>query len=214
MSKDKVGKWFFAPFDAITDGAGLIKSGEKIELLTCSTLEKLIAAVDKSGSDWRIWGRITKFQDRNYIFIAYFLPITKPKTPAASQQIIDPNDPSIIPEDALELLRPKRVINLAKLTKGIESEADGIFTDRTGFVSRTVKDGYIFELDAVGRNIDLAGFELLKSEVLEKIITKQAKSPYELRYKAAGILTKYKGTYYLLLQRAVRTHSHQNFGNF
>lgn len=145
----------------------------------------------------------------------YFLPVTETAISLPQlekMKIKGPNEPEIIPEDIMQRLRPKRIVNLAQLKKGLTSEQDGIIAGRTGFVEQTKDGDFVFLFDALGRNIDDTSFSLLKCQALERIVTRQSESPEPLRYKIAGILTKYNGKYYLLLQRATRTYTHGNFG--
>lgn len=104
-----------------------------------------------------------------------------------------------------------------------ELEQDSILADRIGFISSCVmRDAdcakrntrYDFVLDAVGRNAPSAsgGFGLLPCEVLERTEQKQSAEIEPLRFKVAGIVTKYKGRHYLLLQKATRVYSYENFG--
>jgi hypothetical protein len=129
----------------------------------------------------------------------------KPSEPAT-----EPKEESIIPADIMKKLRPKRVVNLAKLKKMVEVEGDVTLTGRTGFVVGDEK-AKIFSIDAIGRNIEDISFALLPCQVLEHTEQKLAENALRQRYKVAGTVTKYKGRYYLLLQRAVRTYSHGNF---
>ncbi|MHC4743131.1 MAG: hypothetical protein ACYS8Z_14540 [Planctomycetota bacterium] len=90
---------------------------------------------------------------------------------------------------------------------------DSVIVDRS---ARLVKrDGKlpIFVLDALG----LAGAEgslnVLPCEVLELTELRVGAALNPLRFKIAGIRTKFKGTEYLLLQKATRVYGHGNFGN-
>jgi hypothetical protein len=47
--------------------------------------------------------------------------------------------------------------------------------------------------------------------VLELAEQRQSAVPEPVRFKIAGIVTKYKGKNYLLLQKVTRVYSHQNF---
>jgi hypothetical protein len=69
-----------------------------------------------------------------------------------------------------------------------------------------------FVLDALGRNVQHVSLRLLPCEALELTERKQAAVPEPVRFKIAGIKTAYKGQHYLLLQKATRVYSHQNFG--
>ena len=68
-----------------------------------------------------------------------------------------------------------------------------------------------FVLDALGRKEAKISLRLLPCQALEWAQREQLTDPEELRFKIAGIVTKYKGKNYLLLQRATRTYSHGNF---
>ena len=55
-------------------------------------------------------------------------------------------------------------------------------------------------------------FQLLPCQAIERLGLKRNDRVTHIRYKMTGILTKYKGRYYLLPQRARRAYSHGNFG--
>ena len=69
-----------------------------------------------------------------------------------------------------------------------------------------------FVPDALGRNVQKLSLHLLPCAALELTELKKAAEPETVRFKIAGIMTKYKGDNYLLLERAKRTYSHGNFG--
>ena len=222
LSKDvKTNKWFFSADEDISDGKAVVKAGRTIEMLPSSTLEKMTADMEKDLSiPVRLWARVTKYRGKNFLFATYFVPMSetteqpqpKPK-PAEDKQdepAIEPQEDSIIPADIMEKLRPKRVVNLAKLKKVVEVEGDVTLANRTGFVAGD-EEAKTFKIDALGRNIEDISFELLPCETLEYTERKIAENDLRKRYKVAGIITKYKGRYYLLLQRAIRTYSHGNF---
>ena len=75
-------------------------------------------------------------------------------------------DDSIIPADVMKMLKPKRVVNLAKLTDLVDAEHNVILADRTGFI---VDDqaGRAFQLDAFGRKVEGISFRLLPCEVFQ-----------------------------------------------
>jgi len=104
-----------------------------------------------------------------------------------------------------------------------ELKRDSILADRIGFIrSCVIRDAdcakrntrYDFVLDAFGRNAPSTsgGFGLLPCEVLERAEQKQSDEVEPLRFEVAGIVTKYKGKHYLLLQKATRVYSYENFG--
>ena len=72
--------------------------------------------------------------------------------------------------------------------------------------------GYVFEADALGRGVGKFAIKLLPCQKLEDAITQVRNESNPVRFNVAGILTKYKGEQYLLLQKATRMYSYGNFG--
>ena len=201
-------EWLFVPFDSLTDGRGIIKSGASIRILPSGMLDKLTK--DRKGriGSFRIWGKLTKYNNRNYIYLSYFLPVTAPSV--ADSNIVEANIPEIIPDDVMAMLQPRRIVNLAELKKGLSAESDGVIINRSGFLRKSDK-GFFFDFDALGRNVDSQSFKLLNCRILEVMTNKQKYSAGLLRFKISAILTKYKGQRFLLLQRATIAFSHGNF---
>ena len=139
-------------------------------------------------------------------------------TPQKSQQqetrptINEPNDVLAIPKEIIEKLKPRRIVRTAQLRKGLELKQDFILADRTGFIAKQGDSGLVFVFDALGRNVRQASFGLLPCQALERAQRTQSVETEPLRFKIAGILTEYRGDYYLLLQRAIQVYSHENFG--
>lgn len=206
-------KWFFTVFEPLTDGKGFLTS--TAEILPCSMLEKLTAIVDNNSSV-RIWGKLTTYQNINYVYLSYFLQVKKaveanePNVPALQPELKDPNETQIIPDEALALLKPKRIISLTELKKPTGIESDGIIADRTGFLD-FAKDGSYFGFDGIGRNVDGLQLPLLACQELEKMEKAQKDSAFPVRFKIFGIVTKYKNRNYLFLQRAAILYSNGNF---
>jgi hypothetical protein len=202
------GKWYFSVYEPTTDGKGFITSPAQI--LPSSTLEKLTAVASEQNNSFRIWGKLTTYKGENYVYPSYFLQVTKVVDVNTPTEQTDANETKIIPDDALALLKPTRVINLAELKKPMGVEADGVLTDRTGFLKLS-PEGCYFAFDALGRNIDLLQLPLLPCKELEEMEKQQAQSAFPLRFKIFAIVTKYQGKNYLLLQRAARLYSRGNF---
>ena len=203
-------QWYFTVFEPLMDGKGAISPQTPVAILPSSTLEKLSSVVSAEKNSYRIWGKFTKFENKNYVYLSYFLPVAPAEEPAKiDEDSNDVNETKIIPEDALLLLKPKRIISLAELKKPIEAGADGVIIDRTGFLEKT-KDGFYFGFDEMGRNINLLHLPLLQCEELERIAKEQKDTVTALRYNISAIVTRYKGRNYLLLQRAARAY---NYGN-
>ncbi len=201
--------WYFSPFESLTDGKGSLAAGTQVQILPSSMLEKLSAAADK-GKNFRIWGKFTNYQNTNYIYLSYFLPVAEMNELLNEPEYADANEEKIIPDDVLALLRPKRIINLAEISRPLSNEADGILSDRTGFLKRN-DQGYYFAFDALGRKIDSLTLPLLKCQALENMAFLQKQTVDPLRFTVSAIVTVYKGKNYMLLQRAERAYSHGNF---
>jgi len=160
---------------------------------------------------------------------------TRQKEPELT--INEPNDELAIPQEIMARLKTTRILRTEKSApaqnapfapsgetgagqpqKGLELKHDSILADRTGFIRDSGREArgtgceVSFVLDALGRSVQRASFGLLPCEVLEQAQLEQSAEADPLRFKIAGILTRYKGSHYLLLERARRVYSHQNFG--
>ncbi|MHC5060908.1 MAG: hypothetical protein ACYTFK_07480 [Planctomycetota bacterium] len=239
-AKGSEDKWVFAADVDFSDGKGVIKAGELIELLPSGTLEQITAQIEegKDGTDIRLWAIVTRYSnrnrlsaneledislhedffDKNFLFAWYFVPMggirtepteTEGEEKAEPQEATEKKEDSIIPADVMAKLKPKRMVNLAKLKK-LDIQGDMMLVGRTGFVVQG-EQGKVFVIDGLGRNVEDISFRLLGCEVLERTEANLAGSPYRQRYRVAARVTKYKGEVYMLLQRATRTYSHGNF---
>jgi hypothetical protein len=253
--------WFFEFSTDVNDYRGRASAGTRLELLPSSELEKMIADVnERSAASYRLWGWVTKYKGRNFIFPNYFFPLGKlsrPQSqtpPEASQKVqrptgglsikeskqqpavaqprrdrpavSEPNDVLAIPQEIVEKLKAGRIVRpekpgrTPKAKKGVgdsasakkaELEKDSILADRTAFLSKQDDGQIVFVLDAFGRNVRPVSLRLLPCEVLELAEQRQSAVPEPVRFKIAGIITKYEGKNYLLPQKATRVYSHQNF---
>jgi len=140
--------------------------------------------------------------------------------------VSEPNDVLAIPQEIIEKLKGGRIVcpeelgRTPKAKKGVVDSAsekkaqlqqDSILADRTAFLSKQDDGQLVFVLDAFGRNVRPVSLRLLPCEVLELAEQRQSAVPEPVRFKIAGIVTKYKGENYLLLQKSTRIYSHQNF---
>ena len=236
-------RWFFEFDSDLSDGRGLIKAGAGLELLPSSYLERMTADANNApGASYRLWGRVTQYGGKNFIFPTFFLPLAKTKTPKLSTsqkspqqesppKINEPNDVLTIPKELIDKLpdRKKRIdhstreedseedkTELSSKTKSILKK-DSVLADRIGFIRDRGHEAQetwrkaSFVLDALGRTEPKISLRLLPCRALEQAQLNQSASPDALRFKIAGIVTKYKGKHYLLLQRATRVYSHRNF---
>jgi hypothetical protein len=234
--ENTVDKWFFT-FDAdVNSRSGRINAGAKFEMLPSATLEKMVANLQQHPDiGYRLWGKVTKYGEKNYIFADYFLPISEVKKPKPAQgsqeeveiKINEPNDELPMPEEIVAKLQSRKVIHFEQLSEGLKLKEDSILADRIGFIlSGATRDVYhaqgrtqsaavnkysSFASDALGRNVGTIRIQLLPCEMLETAQKEQATEAEPLRFKVAGIITTYKGRYYLLLQRATIVY---NYGNF
>jgi len=223
IKADKKGVWFFTADTDISDESVVVLAGKAIELLASSTLEKITTtAGDDFSAGVRLWARISRYDGRNFLFAFMFIPLsgfegTSPQvtiepntTQKESTEPAEQMEESIIPPDVMAILKPKRMVDFGKLKETMDIEGDVILANRTGFIVGK-KGNRTFEVDGLGRNVDGLRLRLLDCEVLERTEQKLAMTTGRQRYRVAGIVSKYKDDYYLLLQRAVRTYSHGNF---
>lgn len=222
------GKWFFEFDSEVSDDVGQINAGEAIELLPSTALEKITSDAEKRDEAYyRLWGNVTKYDGNNFIFPIYFLPVSpaelersneaddqnKPaEEPKVRIAINEPNDALAMPEEIVSRLKSRRVLRQEQLKEGLQLKQDYVLTERTAFLDRDSDGKPMVVLDALGRNIPAISFRLLLCEVLEIAQREQSVEADPVRFKIAGILTQYKGEYYLLLQKATQAYSHGNFG--
>lgn len=220
--KEDSSKWFFELESDAVDGQGKIAAGEGVELLASRALEKIVADTKgRSVEYFRLWGRVTAYRGKNFIFPIYFLPLgrvekSKSKISQESQQIEsdlpinDPNDELTIPEEIVAKLRKRKILRTEQLEKGLELKQDYILADRIGFVHSSEQQ-MSFVLDGFGRSIGQVQFKLLPCQALEQAQQKQERELEQMRLKVSGIITRYEGENYLLLQRAIPVYSYGNF---
>jgi hypothetical protein len=254
--------WLFKFNTDVNDGKDIVKAGASLELLPSATLEKITADINERASiGYRLWGRVTRYKGRNFIFPMYFLPLSKIDQPAQSPQtsqvppqesapseitpakerelaeeVNEPNDVLSIPQEVLEKLKTKRIaqptvgmpekISAAEQKPAVaegrktepepqeqpEFKKDAILADRTALLVKQDDGRLVFVLDALGLNAPQVSLQLLPCEALERTEQTQSVEPEPVSFKIAGIMTKYKGKYYLLLQKATRAYGYGNFG--
>lgn len=147
----------------------------------------------------------------------------------------DPNDVLSIPRDLLQKLRTTRKTMAARerpIVSGNKVAAepnspdgekqrpepvrysggtDSVLIDRTGFL---VDDGggLVFVPDALGQNVQHERLHLLPCEALELAELERDADFEPVRFRVAGILTRYEDADYLLLSKATPVYTHGNFG--
>ncbi|MHC4308901.1 MAG: hypothetical protein ACYSSN_03055 [Planctomycetota bacterium] len=146
-------------------------------------------------------------------------------------KINEPNDVVTIPKELIEKLpdrkktidhtiRPENSEEIntetGRKTKSRKKQ-DSILADRCGFIRESSYGTQgswrkvSFVLDAFGRTEGKTSLLLLPCQALEQAQRRQAAAPEMLRFKIAGIVTRFKGKKYLLLHRTIRLYSHGNF---
>ena len=194
-----------------------------------------------TAATYQLWNStVTRYKGRNYIFPVYFLPVnlkdekselneTTPeeKTPKDSDD--NASDLPTIPPDIMEKIKAAReemfktsqripdsdittIDDNQHTAKGLKTAiTDSILVGRTAVLVKQKKNEYEFTLDSIGRNVEKESFRLLPCEELERAEQKQSTNPEPIRFDITGILTKYKGNEYLLLNKATETYNHGNF---
>jgi len=236
--------WFFEFNSAVKHDKDVLKAGTRLKLLPSSTLEKMVADVNNRSlapapfdraqsmpvagatsatgaeANYRLWARVTKYKDRNFIFPEYFLPLGEQ---IQNSEFRIQNSELAIPKEILEKLEGRRTVPRRRIGQpafGGPIKQNYVLANRTGFIQYpeasiqkpVSRSQFVF--DALGRNIQPAsgGLRLLPCQVLELAQQIQAAEPDPVRFKIAGIVTEYKGQCFLLLQQAIRVYSHDNFG--
>jgi hypothetical protein len=219
-------KWLFE-FESEAEGGREDEvAGRTFEILPSGTLEKLKAdAKERVDAMYRLWGKVTKFEGKNYIFPAYFVglkkidrPASRPQQQGSSKKAVSvnaSNDVLNIPDEIVSKLQTSEVLPAEETPVTQEAQLqlkqDTIFANRTGFV--TAKGGrYFFEPDGLGRGIEKISLELLPCRKLEEATAQMHGSPNPVRFNIAGVLTRYNDKQYLLLQKVTRAYSYGNFG--
>ncbi len=127
--------WFFEFESDVSGDGAVVKKGTSLQMLPSATLERIAADItERSDTTYQLWGSVTKYKGRNFIFPVFFLPLSKIKEPqpqtsppqAPQQQksepnetlskvndesepvINEPNDILAVPEEILKILESRR----------------------------------------------------------------------------------------------------------
>ena len=148
-----------------------------------------------------------------------------------SSNTIDANDILTLPPEIAEKLNAARqdfektgqrisdsnIVTIDTIKQELEkirkSSPDKVLLEEIGILAESDKEGAIFTLDSIGRNVDFTTFRLLPCEALEQAQARQNQSPDPLHFEVSGLVTKYKGNNYLFLYKAEQFYSQGNFGN-
>ena len=131
-------KWFFELQSDLNDNISTVGTGERFQVLPSRALEKIEKNIEeRSTSEYRLWGKVTKYNGENFIFPTYFLPLSKlkstepaepvsapeetavekPKPVSPQIKVNEPNDPLPIPQEIIEKLRNRPVLSAKTLTE-------------------------------------------------------------------------------------------------
>jgi hypothetical protein len=208
--------YYFINDSEISEEKTVLKAQTPLEVLPSVALEKMLTVKKENALvGFRIWGRVTSYKGKNYIFVIHFLQLADTDSEKAdSQQSLineDANDPLKLPPEILEKMKGRKIIQPAQLKMGLEMEQDRILVDRTGFIRNDPSGRHSLVFDSIGKNIENISITLLPCYTLESSAAEQKKELEEIRFNVSGIVTKYKGGFYLLLQRTSRAYSYGNF---
>jgi len=218
------GQWQFEFESELSDGTTTLKAGQSVMLLKSATLEKMVDdAKQRPEARYRLWGKVTKFEGKNYVFPSYFVGLRKledrkpgtedrrQKTEVGPQTINAPNDIVQIPEEIVSQLAMSEVLPAAEAPSAMRLKQDTIFANRTGRIYEE-KGKYFFKPDGLGLGVEKGAIELLPCQVLDDAMRQVNSAINPARFSVAGIMTKYKDQRLLLLQKATRAYSYGNFG--
>ena len=172
----------------------------------------------------RLWGLFTEYEENNYLYSVYFLPIeqateieTDPgQTESQGGQADDKQDAqtqaggqtetereSIIPADILQQIKTAQAPDLKKFQQVAAVTGDKNLIGRAGYLQKEGKVRY-FQPDGFGQNVNRQRYLLLPCHAGEQAEKEMQKSPGRERFNVSGLVTQYKGRDYILLRRAVR----------
>jgi hypothetical protein len=220
--------WFVELSSDVNNSFSTIGAGTKLPLLPSSTLEKISLDVNKQMAPYyRLWGQVTKYKNQNYIFPSHFFPIAEAssskmmiesqdinnfqETAEEKISISEANDAIVIPKNILEKLSSRKIVRTELVKEKSEVTVDTVISERMAVLEKVSDNNFVFVLDSIGRNISGVSLRVLPSQALELTEKIQASVSEKLHFKISGLLTNYKGEQYLLLQKANRVYSYQNF---
>jgi len=232
VSVDDQDRWSFAPDEDITAEQGGITAQQKIPMLPNSVLEKLTADIEhRKSSDYRLWAIVTRYENENFIFASYFLPLAARQDEA--EQIDeqpekdqdsdngyenddeDRSDELSLPSEILEQFERQRTIEAPRQYEpaepAIDLGDDRMLVGRTGVLEEVDKN-IAFRIKGVGlKGSEGDTFELLPNSALELAQRRLRILPARARFEVTGLVTEYEGRQYILLVRASRIHGYGNF---
>ncbi len=229
---DNVDVWKFIPNTDVVGLKHTWPAGNPITLLPCSVLEQMTGL---AGEDHRLtvrlWGLFTEYDENNYLYSVYFLPVGQTAEmetdsgKSASQDgqpdekqdehtentaPTEPEQESIIPADILKQIKSAQAPDLRKFQQVAVVTGDKNLIGRAGYLQQKGKVRF-FQPDGFGLNVNRHQYLLLPCSAGQEAEKLMQKSPGRERFNVSGLVTHYKGRNYILLRRAVRTYTHGNF---
>ena len=207
--------WQFIPSEAaeLSDKTP-VPANKPLSLLPCSVLEQITTlAGDETEIEVRLWALFTEYNEHNYLFSVFFLPMSsKPAIKTEDNRDDEPaeKEESIIPSEILKQIRSNTAPDLKRFEQVAKVTGDVNLIGRAGYLKQTGKLKY-FQPDAFGHKVDPNQYRLLPCAMLKTAERNMTQSPGRQRYNVSGLVTVYKGRRYILLRRAVRTYTNGNF---
>jgi|GEM_PF-375401 len=114
---EQQGRWWFQLAVDVNDGFNAVEAGSRLRMLPSASLERIVAdSGRRSDAGFRLWARVTRYRESNYLFAVYHLALSKaavyepvsaepaePKPRALPQDIAGPGDiPASPPPKAAE----------------------------------------------------------------------------------------------------------------
>ncbi len=218
--------WSFMLKDESLAGQIRLKAGMRFPVLANAAFEAMLAdRQEHANATYRLWAKVTRYKDRNYLFPLGFMLLDETVRPSDEQPDesgdatahgdqasvnITQEDKLAIPESIKEQRQGKPVVRTRTAKTRTSIKPNRAVLDRTGCIKQQ-QDGLVFIYDGLGQNRPSVQFRLLPCALLESLENQQAQSPDTLYFRIAGMRTWYRGQSYLLLRRAARAYSYGNF---
>jgi len=227
--------WCFEVARDVNEISPPVPKGTRLTLLPSALLEQLVVDVnDRHLPRYRLTAQVTQYRGKNFLWATYYVPLSRlkdanepaPVEPQAATS--DANEVAAdalagaempIPEEIARRLRNRRAPRAAQRPGADDAHADQaparartrVLVDAVGFIEWQ-QGRPVFVPDALGRNVARERYELLPCRALEQAERRLAGSREPMRLKVAGLVTQYRDTRYLLLQRVIRVYDYGNFG--
>ncbi len=220
--------WLFELSDDVNVADVQVPAGTRLELLPSATLGQMIAdANERLVPQYRLVGQVTRYDGRNFVLASYYLPLSKLKDadePAQMQETPamtsagQTGSALAIPDEALELLRSRRPVRGQQHADAnaygvsVRSAPTRMLVNQTGSIELH-QDRWWFAPDGLGWNVAPVRYELLPCSMLEQTQRIAVVSSGLIRFNVSGLVTEYRGSKHLILERAVRVYSYGNFND-